>query len=1054
MSTRVKLVALLAIPVIALVVVAFAFGFGHSTSEPTEATGAAAGGMSLSVKTGSEACASGDPADVCAPVGGALVISVSVDTLPKTDGFLTVQSFVSHGALTYKGGLPANDIDDVLFDCGGLKLGNVGAGNVSTSCTGGSIIAPVPQTTTGQYVDHEFTCTAADSTVNVTLEALGSPVAGGSGAGFVHSNGVTQTAAKDSLTIHCQGGATVTPTPTPSEASTATPTITPTFTITPTPIVTATPTMTPTASNTPMITPTPTITLTPTVTPTATSTATPTNTPVPPTATNTPVPPTATNTPTVPPTPGGSINGTVTDEGTGDPLESICVTIYDSSFFFVGSGFTDASGAYTVSGLPNGDFKVEFRDCGFPATYVTEWYDDQPDFASATPVAVTKGSKTSIDAELAVGASINGTVTEEGTGMPLQDICVGVTDTSGNLVAFSFTDSAGAYSMSGLASGEYKVTFVDCFSFPAGYITEWYNDKPDVGSADVVELTKGSKTDNIDAALARFGSITICKATNPETTGVSFDFSGDLGDFALEDDRCENFADLELGQYSVTENEPSGWTLTDIECVGTPSENVAIDLGNETVTIDLKSDQDVVCSFINEPPITSTPTPTVTDPPTNTPTATATPTVTNTPTVTPTPVTSVSVSPLSRTVSTATASVDIAVADVIDLGSYEFTLTWDSAVLSFTNVSNGTLLGSTGRTVNCLAPPTTTATSVTFNCSTTGASPGPDGTGILATVEFATVADGTSPLVLSSVALTDTSAESIALTTTNDSLTFVSPTATPTPTATPFRPDLTVTKSDSPDPVPSGGTLTYTIEVSNIGLVGVDFVRMVDTPPATFTISGFSTDRGACGLDGATPGGTLDCDLGSFGTGPGAVATITITGFLTAAADAVVVNTATVDPADIIAESTETNNSVTISTTVLATTATPTATPTNTPTATATSSPTPTNTPTSTATNTPTNTPTATPTFFSEASPTVVTPCVLLGDVNGDGIVNATDAALTLQLLAGLIGSLPCQQNGDVDGSGIVDVIDAALILQLSAGFIDSFSVTPVSLARYRGFGW
>ena len=69
----------------------------------------------------------------------------------------------------------------------------------------------------------------------------------------------------------------------------------------------------------------------------------------------------------------------------------------------------------------------------------------------------------------------------------------------------------------------------------------------------------------------------------------------------------------------------------------------------------------------------------------------------------------------------------------------------------------------------------------------------------------------------------------------------------------------------------------------------------------------------------------------------------------------------------------------------------------------------------------------------------MVTPCVLLGDVNGDDIVNAIDGALILQLLAGLVGSLPCQENADVDGNGVVDVIDAALILQLDAGFIDSF---------------
>ena len=235
MSTRVKLVGLLAIPVIALVAVAFAFGFSHSTSEPVEA-GVPTGGMNLEVKSGAKPCDPTKPTpappldddSVCVSVSGALVISVSIDALPKADGFLTVQSFVSHGNLVYKGGLAEDDID-AAFNCAALKLGNVDNvnNNVSTSCTDGTVIAPVPILTVGQYVDHSFTCTAAASTVVVTLEPLGGGVAGGSGAGFIHSDGVTTTGASDSLTIQCIVQPTGTPTQTPTETFTPTPTNTP-----------------------------------------------------------------------------------------------------------------------------------------------------------------------------------------------------------------------------------------------------------------------------------------------------------------------------------------------------------------------------------------------------------------------------------------------------------------------------------------------------------------------------------------------------------------------------------------------------------------------------------------------------------------------------------------------------------------------------------------------------------------------------------------------------------------------------------------------------------
>ena len=56
--------------------------------------------------------------------------------------------------------------------------------------------------------------------------------------------------------------------------------------------------------------------------------------------------------------------------------------------------------------------------------------------------------------------------------------------------------------------------------------------------------------------------------------------------------------------------------------------------------------------------------------------------------------------------------------------------------------------------------------------------------------------------------------------------------------------------------------------------------------------------------------------------------------------------------------------------------------------------------------------------------------------MNCDSSVNAIDAALVLQLNAGLLASLPCQLNADTNVSGHVDSIDAALILQFVAGLV------------------
>lgn len=83
-------------------------------------------------------------------------------------------------------------------------------------------------------------------------------------------------------------------------------------------------------------------------------------------------------------------------------------------------------------------------------------------------------------------------------------------------------------------------------------------------------------------------------------------------------------------------------------------------------------------------------------------------------------------------------------------------------------------------------------------------------------------------------------------------------------------------------------------------------------------------------------------------------------------------------------------------------------------------------------------TPPPTPTRTPTRTPTPPAGCLLTGDANGDGNVNAIDASLVLQRTAGLIGTLPCLAQADVNGDGNVNAIDASLDLQYSAGLIDT----------------
>jgi hypothetical protein len=64
------------------------------------------------------------------------------------------------------------------------------------------------------------------------------------------------------------------------------------------------------------------------------------------------------------------------------------------------------------------------------------------------------------------------------------------------------------------------------------------------------------------------------------------------------------------------------------------------------------------------------------------------------------------------------------------------------------------------------------------------------------------------------------------------------------------------------------------------------------------------------------------------------------------------------------------------------------------------------------------------------------------GDVNGDGLVNSTDALVVLSCDAGIGVSQFCPMNcGDVNGDGLVNSTDALIILSYDAGMSISYPV-------------
>lgn len=213
-----------------------------------------------------------------------------------------------------------------------------------------------------------------------------------------------------------------------------------------------------------------------------------------------------------PPEPTGSISGVVTTES-GASTNGVTVTSYrynaerNSWTWGPWASVGADDGAYELSGLPDGEYRIEFRAQALITNLVSEWWSDAADLMSATTITVSSGAAiTGVDASLATGGTITGTVVDE-AGAPVPQVSVRASGSaSGAGSGYTITDSNGFYRVAGLRTGDYRVEFAPMAD--SGPVAgEWWNDAPSAAEADVVAVTAGAETPGIDAVLAGAGAI-------------------------------------------------------------------------------------------------------------------------------------------------------------------------------------------------------------------------------------------------------------------------------------------------------------------------------------------------------------------------------------------------------------------------------------------------------------------------------------------------------------------------------------------------------------------
>jgi hypothetical protein len=196
---------------------------------------------------------------------------------------------------------------------------------------------------------------------------------------------------------------------------------------------------------------------------------------------------------------GGGVEGIVKKEVGGAPVEeaSVCAwTIFGEEFG--GCAETDSDGEYTIQGMPEGEYEIEFWAA--EQGLLTQYYDHKDHWSEANPVTVTVGAVTpAIDADLRPAARVEGQVRRASDGAPFAEVevCAWSTDPEG-AVRCAYPGEDGRYAIGDLPADEYKVEF---WPYEETLPVQFWDHKATWEGADPLSLAAGGLRTGIDADL-------------------------------------------------------------------------------------------------------------------------------------------------------------------------------------------------------------------------------------------------------------------------------------------------------------------------------------------------------------------------------------------------------------------------------------------------------------------------------------------------------------------------------------------------------------------------
>lgn len=181
-----------------------------------------------------------------------------------------------------------------------------------------------------------------------------------------------------------------------------------------------------------------------------------------------------------------ALSGRITDAVTGAGVQGTIYLYEGTSLWANRTAYADSDGYYTIYYLPSTstDIRLQFAH----SHYLSQWYDGAPDRQGATVLTVEAGQELDgLDAALAPGATISGTVTSGGVALSGATVSLFDADDSQWSIASTVTNSQGGYSFGQLKAGSYLVRYQ-----ATDHVTLWYDGAGSKDAATPIELAMGA----------------------------------------------------------------------------------------------------------------------------------------------------------------------------------------------------------------------------------------------------------------------------------------------------------------------------------------------------------------------------------------------------------------------------------------------------------------------------------------------------------------------------------------------------------------------------------